>query len=315
MMKTDATCSVVILSFNRPLLLRSALASVVAQSRVPSEILVVDNRSPLSDAVAAVVAEFPSARLIANPVNGGFAAGMNIGIAQASGTYVYLSEDDLVLDGRCLERLQAHVTASAEPHRLLASPLLFGSDRRTVLAAGGTLRRSPIIHADIRAKFSADGPDSQTPFDVSFIPGCAIFTRRELVQDLRGFREDFFMYAEDVDFCIRALHRGHRAVIVPDAHAYHVDPPRASGSSLLDFHKIKNQVALHVLHAPIPTVGRMLRFLAARWLREPGLRRIIWRALGWNFRNGPRLLHDRLRERQILRARRAGVVDPARGWS
>src|SRR5947209_6307903 len=105
MSDSGPTVSVVVLSYERPALLREALRSLAAQSYAPREIIVVDNRSTVSDEVARVAAEFPSVRLIRNRENVGYAAGMNRGIAEAACEYVYLTEDDITLDRDCIRRL------------------------------------------------------------------------------------------------------------------------------------------------------------------------------------------------------------------
>ncbi len=77
--------TIVILSYARPALLARALASVTAQAYPNLEILLVDNKSAASGEIARVAGNFPAVRLIQNSDNLGFAGGMNVGIAAASG--------------------------------------------------------------------------------------------------------------------------------------------------------------------------------------------------------------------------------------
>ena len=65
----------VLLSYNRPEMLREALASVVAQTYPNLRVLVVDNKSPTSDRIREVVAGFSGVEFIANPTNTGFTGG------------------------------------------------------------------------------------------------------------------------------------------------------------------------------------------------------------------------------------------------
>ena len=104
--------TIVVLSFERPELLRKALHSIAVQSEPQCEVIVVDNASPRSEIVRGVVSEFPGVRLIANASNLGFTGGMNCGIAAAAGSYIYLTEDDIELDRNCIAALVAYLRAA-----------------------------------------------------------------------------------------------------------------------------------------------------------------------------------------------------------
>src|SRR5712671_1934828 len=90
--------SIVVLSYARPQLLKQSLDSLVRQSYQPLEIIAVDNRSSRSEEIAKVVEQYPAVRLVANNENLGFAGGMNKGMLEARGRYVYLTEDDVIVD-------------------------------------------------------------------------------------------------------------------------------------------------------------------------------------------------------------------------
>ena len=113
------------------------LQSVIAETTVPYELIVLDNRSP--DGSAAAIAEaFPDVRLIASQENHGFARGNNVAAREARGKYLLLlNPDTLVLD-RAIDRLVAFAGRApqagiwggahaqrrrhARPHELLRPP-------------------------------------------------------------------------------------------------------------------------------------------------------------------------------------------------
>src|SRR5882724_7591812 len=115
--------SVVLLSYNRPNLLDQVLASIRDQSYENIEVTVVDNPSDASSEVARVVSDYANVRLIQNPQNLGYAGGMNRGIANASGDFVYLTEDDIVLAPDCIQRLVDYFEAN--PSSDLAAPVIY----------------------------------------------------------------------------------------------------------------------------------------------------------------------------------------------
>ena len=139
--------TVVILSYARPEALRRAIESVGEQSYPSLDILVIDNKSPRSDAIARIVSTFPRVRFIANPSNFGFAGGMNAGIAAAAGEYVYLTEDDVSLRPGCLaamvECLEQHADAA------LVAPVMYNQSSGDVRSAGGRFALDAVFSLEI----------------------------------------------------------------------------------------------------------------------------------------------------------------------
>jgi GT2 family glycosyltransferase len=274
--------SVVLLSYARPQFLGEALESVVRQSYPNLEILVVDNPSEASEEIAVLVGRHPQVRLIQNTQNVGFATGMNIGARQASGAYIYLTEDDMVLEVDCIRELVEY--ALAEPNVGLVSGLVLNKSEGTIRCAGADMTLGTLFRMDVIGLGQRDQGQFPTPFDVAYIPGAMVFASGELWKALGGFRDDFFMYFEDVELCLRARRHGYRITIVPAAKALHFEPPAAPSSDVVTFHKIKNSFSVYVLHAPLSMlVIVMLRQTLIELPRSIFTDRrqsaLIWRAL------------------------------------
>lgn len=238
---------VVVLSYNRPHYLREALDSVVAQTCHPAEVLVVDNRSPASDLVAQVVAEIPEARLIANPGNLGFAAGMNVGLREATGEYVLLTEDDIVLAPGALEAVVRHL--EDHPRVGMAGALMLNKSSGTVRCAGGEVR----LGSRYSFRLTGEGRDDlgmTAPYRVNYLPGAFILARRELLIQVGGFWEELFMYQEDVDLCLRVVAMGVGIDVVPAAVVRHFDPSDRPDPPWLANLKMRNLLWIYVRHAP-----------------------------------------------------------------
>lgn len=266
--------TIVVLSYNRPELLRKALASIVGQSEPKCEVIVVDNASPRSAIVRDVVAEFPGMRLISNAANLGFTGGMNCGIAAAAGTYLYLTEDDIELDPHCV----AALVAQLEQHKdvALAGPVMWNREAGTVRCAGGSFRLATVYEMRVIGVGQREIVE-QLPYRTMYLPGAAIAARTAVLRRLGGFRSDFFMYGEDVELCARALECGGAVVVVPHARVYHYEPQSVAESCRVRFHKHKNLIALYLLHAPI----RVLPGFLARYVVIEGIRRFTrdWASL------------------------------------
>lgn len=284
--------SIVLLSYNRPDFLRQALDSLVAQTYSPTEIIVVDNCSPNSSEVRSVVETYRNLKLIQSAVNLGYAGGMNLGIKEATGQYTYLTEDDLVIDKECIRRLVDYM----EDHQAtaIASPVMYNQGARTIRCAGGEVELGAIYR-----RVTYNELKSSEPFDVSYVDGAAMFARTDFLQSTGGYREEFFMYVEAVEFCVRVAKAGKKMTVVPSAKVYHFEPPHtANESPTFGFHRYKNLFSLYLLHAP----ARCLPEFFARYVVLGGLRAIFGRggnilmllkALLWTSKRMPLLLKDR----------------------
>src|SRR5258708_26062558 len=99
--------------------------------QIPAEIIVVDNAS--SDGPPELVRSvFPECRLVETGANLGFAKGNNIGIALATGEYLFLANSDVKILPGCVENLVELMEAN--PDMGLAGPQMLGAD--------GSIRRS-----------------------------------------------------------------------------------------------------------------------------------------------------------------------------
>lgn len=259
--------SVVLLSHARPEYLSEALPSLLSQSYRNLELLVVDNRSSESAQIANIVGRHPSVRLIANPDNSGFTGGMNLGIQAATGRYIHLTEDDVILDRDCISSLVAY--AAATPSAGLLSGVLYNKRKGTICLAGARVTLGSVYQMDVFGQGQDDRGQFRQPFDVDYITGAMMFSSLELWRELGGFRDDFFMYYEDTELCVRARRRGHRITIVPNAKAHHFERGDKPEPRNITFHKLRNFFALYILHAPLSSLaGFFGRYFLADFLRS-----------------------------------------------
>jgi hypothetical protein len=286
---TTASVTVVVLSYARPTLLRRSIEALSRPVNYELEVLVVDNRSSLSEQVRTIVAEFPQIRLIGLEENRGFTGGMNEGLRQAQGEFVLLTEDDIELEPGALEAwVSAHLDAA--PAKIISSGVILESKSGTVNFAGGDIERDRYFDLSLRHEI----PASRAPFDTQYMPGSLVFGRTADLRALGGFRADFFMYFEDVEFCLRASQLGYRLQIVPDARAIHsgheVHYPACDGAPAhIQMHKIKNRLLTCLEHGTWIQSTRLVAWLTVRdlgWGYFLGEARASWtaKALGWHWR-------------------------------
>ena len=177
------------------------------------EVICVDNAS--ADESATLVAkQYPRVRLIRQPVNLGFAGGVNAGIDAAQGdVFVSLNQDCVVHAGwltALIQVLQEH------PEFGIAGCTILNADG-TVNHAGAMLRRP-----DAYGVHLTEIGDGQ-PGGVEFVTGAAVAIRRQTWDTVGRLDEGFYPgYYEDSDYCYRARRKGIETAYVPEARVTHL---------------------------------------------------------------------------------------------
>lgn len=289
--------SVIVLSYDRPALLAKALDSVAAQTYANAEVIVVDNRSPRSEEVAALVGRYAGVRLIRNDANLGFTGGMNRGVEAATGVYFYCTNDDMTLAPDCVERLVEYAEAHASAG-LLTGVMRDGGGR--VVCAGGEFALAPVYQRRNHGEGEPDARRFARPFNVTCVDGAMLFGRLALMRRLGGFREDFFMYVDSIELSARVLKLGYEIAVVPRAVSYACDAARDGAREAANFHRVKNLFAFYLLHARARVLPEFfVRYGVVRPLRaalsDPRSLRGTLRAWGWLVARAPALLRERRR--------------------
>jgi GT2 family glycosyltransferase len=253
--------AVVIPNYDGERWLPGVLDSVAAQTLAPAEVLVVDDGS--TDGSLALLAErYPHVRVLAIPVNGGFARAANAGIAAVSADAVALVNTDVVLDPRWLERAVAAL-AAAPRAAAVATKLLDLADPGVIYDAGDVLRRDGVCEQ--RGRFERDRGRYDAPGEVFAACAGAALYRRAAVRAAGGFEERFGTYLEDVDLGLRLQLAGWRCRWEPRAVARH-----AGGGS-----------AGALRHGPGAWVQRNTLLLVARSFPLRWLPLVAYRQLAW----------------------------------
>lgn len=91
----------------------------------------------------------------------------------------------------------------------------------------------------------------QKPFLVDYYTGCALMVKREVLQEIGLMREDYFMYYEDADWCLRARQKGWLVGVEPQAVIYHkASRTTQAESPFYIYYMVRNGFSLAKRHAP-----------------------------------------------------------------
>lgn len=224
----DVTITVV--SYNTRRLLEACLASLKRGAcRAACEVHVVDNAS--SDGSAELVRDcFPDIRLIANTVNVGFARANNQSWQLARGRYWLLLNSDTEVHEGALDALvdfmDAHPRAALASARLLSPDGLAQHCAQAAPSIGRTLLEASRLHKllppALRGRLLL-GPywNYAEPVQVGWTWGTALMARREAVESCGPLSNAFFMYGEDLEWCLRLRRQGWEVWYCPTAEVLH----------------------------------------------------------------------------------------------
>lgn len=205
---------VVVVTFNRMVLLRRCLLALVSQTRMAELIVVIDNAS--TDGTARMLRKDgwydpASVHHVRLQENRGGAGGFSEGVRYAMGLgadWVWIMDDDAVPAPDSLEKLLAR---RLDPNDLYAS----------VAISNGALAW-PMERADGRSKGSFVGSDDlPAELDVAFAPFLGLLVSAEMVRRIGVPDADYFIAADDVEYCLRARKQGARVILVRDSHIEH----------------------------------------------------------------------------------------------
>lgn len=253
--------SIIIVNYKSAGLIRNCLLSIKQAERFDAascEIIVVDNASG-DDSEQQLVSEFPDIRWIQMSYNSGFARANNEGIRHSRGQIVLLLNPDTLIVGNALqdafERLQhsPHIGAGVQLLNEDGSPQISGN----FFMKGGLnhLMNVPYLGRLIRAAGMSlkvkktNVARAEGEVEVDWINGAFLMVKKEAIEKAGLLDEDFFLYAEEIEWCSR-LHKTGKMVIYGDLHVIHLVGMTASeafGSSFRGYTELTDRKGLQLI--------------------------------------------------------------------
>jgi GT2 family glycosyltransferase len=252
-MDDDIVIAVVVVMYNSGRLLPALLESLQRGLRgLTWHLTLVDNAST-DDSVAEARRLAPYAAVVATGRNGGYAAGINVGVRSAAPhAAVLILNPDVRLGDGCVPEL---ARALSEPGIGIAVPRLVNGDGELIFS----MRREPtLLRAMADATIGAlragkvralgevvsdrDQYDCRQLTDWS--EGSVMLVSSECMSAAGGWDESFFLYSEETDFALRARDLGYATMFVPTAHAVHLEGGSARNPALWPL-VVRNRVRLY----------------------------------------------------------------------
>lgn len=229
--------SIVILSFNTPLMVADCIKSLSSHfskelKEKQIEIVVVDNASTKEnlDKLEIKLKGLLGIKLIKNKENSGFGRGCNLGAENSQGEYVLFLNSDTLVSDRGLLKMTDFLEKN--PQVAILGGKLFNPDGTPQQSAGkfyNLINFFIMLVGGQRKGLLLSSPEKITTVD--WVSGACFMTKKEIFESLGGFDKELFMYVEDMELCYRAKKSGLKTFFFPDTKIIH----REHGSSSRTF--------------------------------------------------------------------------------
>jgi N-acetylglucosaminyl-diphospho-decaprenol L-rhamnosyltransferase len=222
--------SIIIINYHSSAFTKQCLRTVTADEVGRcAEVIVIDNAS-YDGCKELLDAEYPWVKFVQCERNLGFAGANNLGVGLSQGQHLlFLNPDTELREGalrKLLATLESKQDAGMVGCRLLNTDL---SLQTSCITSFPTVVNQILGTDYLRQTFPRAGlwgiralyESGNEPKIVDAISGACILARREVIEQVHGFTTDYFMYAEDVDLCLKVKKLGWHIYYVPDAEIVH----------------------------------------------------------------------------------------------
>lgn len=216
--------------------MKQCLTSLYANiDTLTSEIIVVDNAS-YDGCDQMLKLEFPQVLFVQSRENIGFSGANNLAFSLSKGANILFLNPDTEIQGMAIQKLTTSLEAI--PDAGMVGAHLLNSDYSSQTTCITTIPSilNQALSADFLRKafpkwkiwgMRALFEKNEQPVQVQAISGACMLARRTVIEKIGCFSMDYFMYAEDMDLCVKIVGAGWNIYFVPDAMIVH----HAGGSS------------------------------------------------------------------------------------
>jgi GT2 family glycosyltransferase len=249
----------------------SSLAKL-RRKNIDVETIVVDNGS-VNDSAVVIARDFPGVTLLKLDVNRGFTGGNNVGITYAmkrGADFVWLLNNDTIVDPDALSILDAF---TQDDVGIAGSKIYFapgheyhktrytGKERGRVFWYAGGLVDWANVYASHRGVDEVDQGQYDRAIETPFVTGCSMMIKRSVIDSVGLLDDAYYLYLEDLDYCLRAKRAGFRLMYQPTSVIWHVNAGSSGGAGnpIHDYYITRNRLLLGMRYASLRTKIALLR--------------------------------------------------------
>ncbi len=167
----------------------------------------------------------------------GFGRNANFGARHSNGKYLLLINDDVFLDPGAVDAMLAEIKA---PGVGMVANLLYYPDG-TIYHAGKI--RSPNVRGWAHVDYKKRDHSIKGPIEAENVCMACCLVRRKAFYDIGGFDEEFFLFAEDDNFCLSIRKAGHKIIFTPHSTGVHLEHQSVNKiGNVMDFVRQSNAI-------------------------------------------------------------------------
>ena len=223
--------SIIIVSYNTQHYIVQTIQSILrSKLNIDYEVIVVDNNS--HDSTCGVIKDkYPEIKLIKNSKNLGFSGAVNVGVEASKSASILLLNPDTIVDERAIQLLYDNLNNNSKVGIIggkiinsngvfqLSSRRAFPGLLTSLFQISGLSYLFP--KSRIFGRYNYTYIDKDTSHEVDSVSGACIMFEKELYNTINGFDEDYFLFFEETDFCVRAKKIGKLVYYLPEALIVH----------------------------------------------------------------------------------------------
>lgn len=270
--------AVIILNYNGTADTLECLRSLAACTYLTRMTVVVDNASEDGDTLGHILqSEFPGVHYFPRKDNDGFAGGNNDGIRYAlerECDYVLLLNNDTTVAPDFIEKM---IAGAQSDHYvgIVGAKIYFHEEPDVIWYNGADFSW---IDGGRHFQYGARDatPQEQAIMPTPFVTGCAMLISKAVIEKIGLLEESFFMYYEDIDYCLRAKRAGFMCVVAQGAHVWHKisRSAKSMGTPRMHYYHVRNALLLTSRNA-----SRFVKMAAHAWSIFHYAKQIVKRAL------------------------------------
>ncbi|MBN2604048.1 MAG: glycosyltransferase family 2 protein [Candidatus Thermoplasmatota archaeon] len=299
-MTSEPRVSIIIINYNNWENTVECLESLKDIKYENYEIIVIDNGST-NNSYHEIKCRYSSLKIFKLNNNLGFSSGVNFGISKAQNyEYLLLLNNDVTVDKLFLTKLVFGI--QLDKNIGLIGSKIYYSQSKKIWSAGIGMRR--ITKATYLYAFNDNNKLWKSRgLEVDYLTGCCLLIRKDVIDKVGLFDEEYFMYYEDIDFCMRAKEKFFKIVYFPSSIVWHKGGG-ASNKVFIDYYRMRNHFIFlkkrfHYKNSYILIicfyifVERMLRAIVRKFLlgdQENLVRRI--KSIWIGFSSGLRYIYE-----------------------
>ena len=242
------------------------------------EIIIADNCST-DNTVKLIQSKFPDIILVENKINMGFSFANNIASKDAKGDFLFFLNPDSILFENSIKILLSEY--KSDNKKGIIGPVIKNIDKSIQLSSG----LKPSISATLFEAFGLylflpntlfgyrKNLESMKDLQVDWVSGACFLISKKVFNNLKGFDENFFLYLEDVDICLRTkTQMGKNILLTSKTSIIHKSGKSSKNSSFLSkissyksklyFHKKYNNRLLYLLLIPMMYFAVIIKLIA-----------------------------------------------------